>query len=153
MKPRLGFTMGDVNGIGPEILAKALHNPCVWACCDPIVVGNAGVLKAACDQLVARDGAAKARLTLRVVDEADICEGPIAGEAVVPVLEGQIAPPEIRPGHLDARAGRCAVEWLRAGVRLAMSGALGGIVTCPLNKEGIHLAGFDYPAIRRLSRR
>ena len=38
--------MGDVNGIGPEILAKALSHRSIWDACNPVVIGNANVLRA-----------------------------------------------------------------------------------------------------------
>lgn len=65
-------------------------------------------------------------------------------ENVIPVLDsGMVAPPP-RPGYLDPEAGRCAVEWTKAAVRHALEGRVDGMVTCPLNKEGIHRAGYSY---------
>ncbi|MBN2308613.1 MAG: 4-hydroxythreonine-4-phosphate dehydrogenase PdxA [Candidatus Hydrogenedentes bacterium] len=138
MKPRLAITLGDVNGVGPEILLKALSNPAVWDACEPVVIGSVGALEQVRSALAGPDTPA-----LRAVAVADLVAA--GGPGAVPVVDGGVEAPAVEPGRLDAEAGRCAVKWLRLGVRLAMDGTVGGIVTCPLNKEGIHLAGFAYP--------
>ena len=42
-QPRLGITLGDPRGIGPEVVAKALADPEVRAACDPVIVGARGL--------------------------------------------------------------------------------------------------------------
>lgn len=42
VRPRLAFTLGDVRGIGPEIVAAALADAAVRGCCIPVVVGPEG---------------------------------------------------------------------------------------------------------------
>ena len=44
----LGITMGDPASIGPEITVKALAAKDVYDNCRPLVIGDAGVLEAAC---------------------------------------------------------------------------------------------------------
>ena len=51
----------------------------------------------------------------------------------------------IRPGQLSADGGRFAFQAVERGVRLAMAGRIGGIVTAPLNKEALNKAGYHYP--------
>jgi len=134
MRPVLAITMGDVNGVGPEVLAKALAQAEVWAQCRPVVVGSAHVLEAARRDV---DGFPELR-AVRHLDEAAF-----AGEGC-PVVDGGFAAPTYRPGTLDAAAGRCAVEWIKLAVQWAMGGEVAGVVTCPINKEGIHRAGCRY---------
>ncbi|HIJ65132.1 MAG TPA: 4-hydroxythreonine-4-phosphate dehydrogenase PdxA [Candidatus Hydrogenedentes bacterium] len=134
MKPILALTMGDVNGVGPEILAKVLTRPEVWTVCRPIVFGSAETLRET-------QGAVKRRPTPVRVN--DVAEAQSDAEAV-PVFDGGIEAPTRRPGALDAAAGRCAVEWFKLAVRCAMAQSVDGIVTCPLNKTGIHAAGYAY---------
>jgi len=132
--PRIAITMGDINGIGPEILAKALARDAVHALCRPLVVGSAAVLESArawapgCPELL----------------EVDDPEAAPSGGRV-PVIDAGLEAPPMRPGVLDAEAGRCAVEWLKAAVEWALAGSVAGIVTCPINKVGIHAAGYAYP--------
>ena len=135
MKPRLAITLGDINGVGPEILVKALARKELWEFCEPIVVGSKAVL----EPLRASWGSGPVYVNGEdgnVLEDADSWR--------VPVLECGIDAPPREPGALSADAGRCAVEWLKEAIRMALDGTIDGIVTCPLNKEGIHLAGYDY---------
>ena len=47
-RPKIGLTMGDAAGIGPEIIVKALTHERVYSICQPIVIGSAAILQAAC---------------------------------------------------------------------------------------------------------
>lgn len=129
--PLLAITMGDVNGIGPEILAKALNRPEPWAECRLLVIGSAAILAQA----------AKWAPQLPPIHQVDQPEDIVDGQHAVCVMKAAQTPPPYRPGQLSAEAGRCAVEWLKRAVHLAMARRVDGIVTCPLNKEGVHLAG------------
>jgi 4-hydroxythreonine-4-phosphate dehydrogenase len=51
---------------------------------------------------------------------------------------------EIAAGRITPEGGRQAYEAVALGARLAMAGHVAGIVTAPLNKEAMHLAGFDH---------
>ncbi len=134
MRPILAITMGDVNGIGPEILAKALADDAVWETCRPCVIGSAGVLEKAREFA---PGCPPPQALTELVEIPPV-------RARVPVLDAGYPAPKVHPGSLDAQAGRCAVEWVKCAVRLAMSGRVDAVVTCPINKEGIHRAGFAY---------
>lgn len=126
-KPRLAITMGDINGIGPEILAKALARPEPWSYCRPIVIGSPGLLEPAVECLPFAD-----------LDDVAFVPGKVR------VTDAGFPAPERRPGLLDPQAGRCAVEWIKAAVRLALEGHVDGMVTCPINKECIQRAGYLY---------
>ena len=133
MKPILAITLGDINGVGPEVLAKALARPEPWQACQPLVVGDAGALDRA--RAFAPDCPAPAPVSN--AEAAREAEG-------VPVLAvGPPAPME-RPGVIDPAAGACAAAWIEAAVRMAMDGAVDGIVTCPINKHCLHQGGFAY---------
>ena len=43
-KPRIGITLGDLNGIGPEVIIKALSDPRLLNLATPVVYGSARVL-------------------------------------------------------------------------------------------------------------
>ena len=75
---------------------------------------------------------------------------PVAGDdpSRWPALCALQAGPEgepIQPGQLSADGGRFAFQAVEMGVRLAMEGRIGGIVTAPLNKEALNKAGYHYP--------
>ncbi len=126
--------MGDINGIGPEILARSLCRPSTWSICRPAVLGDLKLLDTMLDEHADRPRLVQVESLDSLPDE----------DWVVPVLTGGLCAPSRRPGVLDAEAGRCAVEWLKLAIQSAMNGSIDGLVTCPLNKEGIHLAGYSY---------
>lgn len=132
MKPLLAITMGDINGIGPEILVKALARPKPWEVCHPFVIGSAPVFEEvrrwvpSCPPARRCHSIAEARM----------------GGTFTPVMEGGLDAPVYDPGQLDPAAGKCAIEWVKLGVTLAIEKQIDGIVTCPINKEGVHKAGY-----------
>ena len=133
-KPVLAITLGDINGVGPEILVKALGRPEVLDTCVPVVAGSVAVLEGV-------RGLAPACPAFTTVGSLE--EAADAGDCI-PVIDGGLAVPPYQPGVLDPEAGRCAVEWLKRAIGWALEGRVDGIVTCPLNKEGIHRAGYRY---------
>ncbi len=133
-RPLLLITMGDVAGIGPEIIARAW--PTVAGLCRPVVVGDPGWLHRGLDL-------AGTRAEVAVIDDP----GAVAAAAdLVPCL--RVGHPELSgvlPGRVDARAGRAAHDFLCAAIDLALARRADGIVTAPLHKEGLHAAGLRYP--------
>jgi 4-hydroxythreonine-4-phosphate dehydrogenase len=132
--------MGDVAGIGPEIVARACEDPTIRACCRPLIVGDPQILRRALRQI---GSSATVREqdspTAAAEDEAQIdCWNPLTPETTAGLSA-------VKPGALDARAGRAAYEWLVASARAALAQTIDGIVTAPLNKAALHLAGLDYP--------
>ena len=65
--------------------------------------------------------------------------------ATIHVLQPGAPLVDVQPGQMSAEAGRGAVEFVLAAVGLAKAGRVAGIVTAPLNKEAMHLAGYSYP--------
>ena len=133
IRPVVAVTMGDVNGIGPEILTKALANSSLTTELHPIVFGSASVFDEA------RRFAPACPPPFVVQDIA----AP-APEGTIAVYEAGMPTPPLRPGAAEAEAGRCAVEWFRAGVRAALDRRVQAVVTCPLAKVGIRRAGYGY---------
>jgi 4-hydroxythreonine-4-phosphate dehydrogenase len=132
MHTTIAITMGDINGIGPEVIAKAFAHGRPVANAVPIVLGCARAYQ---DARSVVPGAARPVVVPDVRDAAEITDG-------LPFLQGEVAAPRRAPGQLDPEAGRAAMAWLARAVDLALEGAVGGIVTCPIHKEGIHRAGY-----------
>ena len=136
-RPLLAITLGDPAGIGPEVIVKALNRPQIADRCRPLVVGDRRILARAAAQVGQPD------------QPFQVVARPAQGDyapGVITVLDLQNADPdEIIPGRLSAAAGRAAVEAVFTACDLAMAGDVDGVVTAPLNKEAMHLAGFRYP--------
>lgn len=134
VRPRLLITMGDVAGIGPEIIVKAW--PELQAHCQPVVVGDAASLRGMLTTLKAPG---------RVIDAASVTDSsPTA--LTIPVIQGseqQVG--SLAVGRIHAAAGRAAYDFLCRAIDLTRAGHAAGMVTAPLQKEGLHAAGLRYP--------
>lgn len=135
MLPILALTMGDPAGVGPEVIAKALQDRTVFGECRPVVIGDTGMLQQALD---ANGGGRQVR---QVGDVADVGRLPERVD-VLPVPGVDVR--GVVPGELSAEAGRAAVAWVRRGAELALTGQIAGIVTAPVNKEAVTMAGVPF---------
>lgn len=134
--PLLGITMGDPAGIGPEVIAKAIADRRLRAVCRPIVIGSFPVMERTINSL---------KLSLRV-RRLDDHESGAWRAGTVPVLDPLETPlGKFSPGVAAAETGGASVAFIKKGVELAQAGCIDGIVTAPINKEAINLAGCRYP--------
>lgn len=132
----VALTLGDVAGIGPEVVARTVCDPHVRAWCRPLAVGSAAVLQRALSligepvQVVAVAGPEEIR------EQSDMvcCWDPhTAGVEQVP------------PGRVDARAGYAAYDALQLATKAALAGRIAAVATAPLNKDALNRAGHCYP--------
>ncbi|MBR0693349.1 4-hydroxythreonine-4-phosphate dehydrogenase PdxA [Bradyrhizobium lablabi] len=127
--------MGDPAGIGPEIIVKAcarLRDRLEASDLKLLIIGSGRAL----DQANGRLGA---KLDVARVNAED-ADWPNLG-----FLQADAEATAIEPGVLSADGGRFSFKAVERGVRLALSGRVGGIVTAPLNKEALNKAGYHYP--------
>lgn len=130
--------MGDPVGVGPEVVARAVCDPDVRARCRPLVIGGPDVLRRA---------AQTCGLALDVRAVAVPGDAP-AGTATVgivdPVPEQAAELIALPLGQVSPVAGRASVEYVLRGIDLTVAGETAGIVTAPINKEAMNLAGYRY---------
>lgn len=132
--PRLLITMGDVAGIGPEIIARGW--PHLLRMCRPIVVGDPLWLRRGLE-LIGSPG------RVRIVNHLGEAE---PSAEVLPCLSASEQDLRgVEPGRVSAAAGRAAYDFLCRAIDETMAGHADGIVTAPLHKEGLHAAGLCYP--------
>jgi len=140
---RLALTMGDACGIGPEVIAMWWRAQCQVLAPDApmaLVVGCPAVMRRA----MALIGApAEALVTLSDPAQAWTLSAGQLGVWAPPGLPVDVVDAPL--GRVDERAGRAAAACIRAAVRLAQSGEVEAIVTAPLHKEALALAGESYP--------
>jgi 4-phospho-D-threonate 3-dehydrogenase / 4-phospho-D-erythronate 3-dehydrogenase len=135
-RPLLAITMGDPAGIGPEVVLKALAHAAVYAQCRPLVVGDARILRRAAAWLSGS--------TPEIAVVATPAEGRYE-PGRIDVLDLANADPAACPvGEVSAAAGNAAVEAVFRACDLAMAGDVDGVVTAPLNKAAMNLAGHHF---------
>jgi len=123
--------MGDPAGVGPEIVVQALRFPEVVSICRPVVYGDAGILRRA------------AAVLGQAVEVADGGEsGP--GRIVVRPLSS-LSPDEVPFGRISEAGSRAMADYIREAARDALAGRVDGVVTCPITKEGLKMAGVPFP--------
>ena len=116
--PLIAISAGDPAGIGAEVLAKALARGELQQWCRPRIVGARWAIEA---------GARAANVHLGELDVVDV---------------GISRPPDFRFGAVSAVCGAVAVRAVERAADLAARGDVAAMVTCPINKEAVHAAGF-----------
>ena len=134
-RPVLAVTMGDPAGIGPEITVKALLTPEVHGFCRPFVIGDLAILHQALGfcglsaPLRRIAGPAEARYRPCEIDVLDLAAAD---------------PAQLAIGKVQAAGGAAAFAYIRRSIELALAGAADAVVTGPINKESLKLAGVPY---------
>jgi 4-hydroxythreonine-4-phosphate dehydrogenase len=134
VRPIVAITMGDPAGVGPEVTVKALTRGEVWACCRPLVVGDARVLRQAAALLETPllrpvAGADEARFDPTEPDVLDLCNA---------------SPDAYEVGAVSALAGKASVEYVERATALAMAGEVDALATGPINKAALQAAGVPF---------
>jgi 4-hydroxythreonine-4-phosphate dehydrogenase len=127
---RIGITMGDPAGIGPEIIVKTLQEMLPEDRSRVVVIGNIDVLERA-SRLIGKG--------LIFSDSFTVDKGSIP---VVHVQTAGVA--SIKDGQLSASAGEAAFRFVEKAAELSLDKLISVIVTAPLNKAAMHLAGHKF---------
>jgi len=130
-KPIVAITMGDVCGIGPEVIAKSLIQEDIIANCHPLVIGNLAILTE-----TARD-LGISLTTKKISDVKEITDGSIS----VMDLEN-ISSQDFTIGRISARAGQASVDWILKAAELLSKGFVDAMATAPINKEAVQACGY-----------
>jgi 4-hydroxythreonine-4-phosphate dehydrogenase len=144
VKPRIAITVGDFNGIGPEVALKSIGSAAVRRICTPVLIGPANVFHYYA-------GLSGLRLSLEPLTGKRIRNG------VTPLVESSDVPSSsIAPGKLSRNAGAAAGAAITRAVHLIRHGEMDAIVTAPVSKQALHLAGIHFPGqtemVQHLSR-
>lgn len=136
-KPVIGITMGDPAGIGPEICLRALADRNIAEQCVPVVFGDVTVM----DRVASKCGlpANFARIPMIKWNETRFTNGPSVVDC------GVIKDTQIHPGRVQALCGKASFVYIRAAIRAALEKNIAGIVTAPIHKTALHVAGKNFP--------
>ena len=133
--PRIGITMGDPAGIGPEIIVKALAHKQVYASARPLVIGDATRLQAAA-QIVGSPVKIRA-----LTDPANANFEP----GQIDCVDLGLSLDDLPFGRVSPIAGEAAFRYVEKAAALAVAGSIDAICTSPLSKEAMHAAGHRFP--------
>lgn len=132
-KPVIGFSCGDMNGIGPELIIKTLEDNRILDFCTPVVFQSNKSINFYRKFLpdvnfpftIIKD---LARLNLKQVNVYNCWEEEVA----------------ITPGQLNETGGKYAFKSLKAAVEALQNNQIQGLVTAPIHKKNIQSAEFNY---------
>jgi 4-hydroxythreonine-4-phosphate dehydrogenase len=130
----IGFSCGDPNGIGAEILVKVFSDPRMFREATPVLYATPNLVEAA--------------LEVAEVPEVNWAVIPSADEAKqdqINVVSIQDEPWEIQWGEVDAAAGSFAMKALEAVVNDLASTKVDVLVTLPIHKEAMRQGAFKHP--------
>lgn len=133
--PRIGITMGDPAGIGPEVVLKAVAEPEVRDVCVPIIVGDAQLLAHTARTLDLQCGYEIVRKDEPLPD--------LIGQPLIYHLDNIAGP--IAPGIESGAAGRAAAGYIESAVQLCAAGSIDAMATAPINKRALFLGGYSFP--------
>ena len=129
---RLAVTMGDPAGIGPEVLLKTLAlSPDQTD--ELLVVGSKAWLERTAVEL---------GLPIPLWTEVQSLEALGSVSSLAIYDPSSIDSEQIQLGHATEAGGRASVQYFESAVKGCMAGSLSGVVTCPINKVSVQLAGY-----------
>ncbi|HXD31305.1 MAG TPA: 4-hydroxythreonine-4-phosphate dehydrogenase PdxA [Pyrinomonadaceae bacterium] len=133
--PRIGITMGDPAGIGPEVVLKAVAEPEIRSICVPVIIGDAQLL-------------AHTARTLDLQSGYDIVrhDEPLPKDLTEPIIfHLDNVGGFVEPGVESGVAGKAAGGYIEAAVQLCAAGSIDAIATAPINKRALFLGGYSFP--------
>ena len=162
---KLAITIGDPGGVGPEIIVKALSSSEVRHQCVPIVIGDESVLKESLGLLknplrlriikTPKDSKPDKRIIELIhvipphpplkkggIKKGDLVKGGLSMEEISKGLREDSKRNLFIKNKPTTDGGRACVSYIKKAVELALDKKVDGIVTAPISKEALKMAGF-----------
>lgn len=135
MKHKIAITMGDPSGIGAEIAVKALNHREVYEQCMPIVIGD----RIPMEEAIQFTGS---NARIRIIESPEQASGEFG---VIDLLDlGYMKKGDWEYKKVCRTSGEAAFQYIVQGINYAMERRVDAVVTGPINKEAINLAGHHY---------
>lgn len=131
---RVGITLGDPNGIGPEIIVKALKDNRILMDCVPVVYGANKIIAYYKKNLNLHD--------FNYLTSKSATEIQNKKVNIINVWQDEF---EIEPGVSNAEGGKYALLSLERATKDLAEGKIDILVTAPFSKENVAKAGFKFP--------
>ncbi len=129
--PRIGITIGDAAGIGPEVTLKALSGNSFQDLFRPVII---------CDAEFLRGEALRFGLDMEFRDF-----GHAALSSAIEVIDLKNLPNGADPGKETAATGKASGEYIEKAVELWRSGTIDAIATAPIGKKALAAGGYEFP--------
>lgn len=130
---KVGITIGDINGIGPEIIIKAFKDKRLLKYCIPIIYASTKVISYHLKNT-------SAKLSYKGIQAASEAEA-----RTVNVLNCWKEDVDINLGQITENGGKCAIQSIESAMRDYKNGDIDAIVTAPINKFAMSKVGYKYP--------
>jgi 4-hydroxythreonine-4-phosphate dehydrogenase len=133
MKPRIGITLGDVNGVGPEVVIKALSDNRLLNMVTPVVYGSTKAISFY-----------KKQLNIEELHYSQVRNKGQYSPKAINVVNCWEESLEITPGKASAQAGKAAMIALKQACEELKEGSIDALVTAPIDKNTIHSDEFPF---------
>jgi 4-phospho-D-threonate 3-dehydrogenase / 4-phospho-D-erythronate 3-dehydrogenase len=134
-KPRIGITIGDAAGIGPEIVIKALSGQHSFENFYPVLIGDASAIYKTAELL-------NLKFQARIVSGNDDLPANVEQPTIYDLNNLK---QDFAFGEESGATGRASAENIAAAVGLWREGKIDAIATAPISKNAIRLGGYDFP--------
>lgn len=132
--PKIGITHGDINGIGYEVIIKALDDSRMLELCTPVIYGSAKIMSFY-----------RKALGMQQQQVNQIKDAGEARDGAINVINVVGEDYKVEPGQSTTEAGAAAFAALEKAVLDVSSGKLDAIATAPINKDNIQSELFTFP--------
>lgn len=136
--PLIAITMGDAAGVGPELCLRVAAEPAILQKCTPVIFGNARLL----ERVATICSLPIPRISMNLkqfLESYDSISEPVIIDSCV--LDAKT----VLPGALSADCGKAAYDNIIAAIECAQKRLVAAVVTAPINKKSLSLAGISYP--------
>ncbi|MCL2206516.1 MAG: 4-hydroxythreonine-4-phosphate dehydrogenase PdxA [Fibromonadales bacterium] len=134
-RAKVAITMGDPAGIGPEIVVKALCKADVYEKCIPVVIGDYEALN---------DAVRFCKLDLSFNEIKSISEAKGQVGVIDYINLGYLKPNSWEYKKNSVLGGESSFNYIIYAIKLAMEKQVSAVITAPISKESINMAGHDY---------
>ena len=133
IRPILGVTIGDINGIGPEVILKTFQDKKFLKYCDVVIYGSSKVLSYY-----------KKALNIEHFDYTIITDASQLNNKQINVINYSNDEAPLEPGKATLQAGDIALKCIDMALADLKEGKIDGIVTAPINKSTIKTPNKDF---------
>ncbi len=134
-KPIIGISIGDYNGIGPEVILKAVANNRLNKICTPVIYGSGRIINRYRQLMEIKDWQF---FTIHKIEQINHKQVNVINCANDQTLE-------VTPGKITPEAGKLAFDSLKRAVDDLKAGKIDALVTAPINKHSIQSEAFNFP--------